>query len=223
MKRISTSLFVIAVMMLLCNVTTAQRPRKISDPPKPLETEDVSQTEQKEKQNTSANNTNQEKNQTQNATQADTQNVKVKYEGGVFGYRQKMNGWLWFDDVNERLVFRDEQQKEVFSIPYDAISAAFADTQSRRPTAATVIGSSVPYGLGLPALFIKKKYRYLTLQYNDADVSVAGVTSFKVGTKELLEQALKTLANKAKLTPKGDIYIRRRQPPKDTSQENKSG
>ena len=228
MKRISTSLFVIALMILLCNVTMAQRPRKISDPPKPLETEEASQKEenqqkeQKEKQNTSDKDTNKQDNQTQNNEPVAPQNVKVKYEGGVFGYRQKMDGWLWFDDANERLVFRDKQQKEVFSIPYNAVSSAFADTQSRRPTAATVVGSSVPYGLGLPALFIRKKYRYLTLQYSDPEVSIMGVTSFKVENKEVLEQTLKALADKAKLTPRGDIYIRRRQPKKDTSQETKS-
>ena len=33
------------------------------------------------------------------------QTVKVKYEGGVFGYTEKMDGTLTFDDQNRRLVF----------------------------------------------------------------------------------------------------------------------
>jgi TonB family protein len=138
--------------------------------------------------------------------------VKAKYEGGVFGYRKKQDGYLVFDDVNSRLVFKDKKQKEVLFIPYDAVTQAFADTQSRRPTAATVAGSiPVPYGLNLPAMFIKKKYRYLTLQFYDDNSRVNGVTSFKLSSKELVESVTATLANKAELVPRGEIYVRDRQ------------
>src|SRR6266852_2737913 len=85
--------------------------------------------------------------------------VKVKYEGGVFGYPHKMNGTLTLDDLNKRLVFRDGKQKEVFSVPYGSITGAYADTHSVRPAAATV-ASNVPF-YGIPAGFIKTKVRYL--------------------------------------------------------------
>ena len=140
------------------------------------------------------------------------QTFKAKYEGGIFGYNKKQDGTLSFDDVNKRLVFRNKEQKEVLALPYAAVSGAFADTQSRRPTAATVVGSlPLPYGANIPALFFKKKYRYLTLQFNDADSRVAGITSFKLENKELLNSVLHTLAGKAELEPRGDGFIRRRE------------
>lgn len=139
--------------------------------------------------------------------------VKAKYEGGIFGYNQKQDGTINFDDVNSRLLFRNKQGKEALSIPYASVLSIFADTQSRRPTAASVIGSSIPYGLGLPALFIKKKYRYLTLQFEDPDTRVSGVTSFKLENKEILASVVNTLGNKAGLTQRGEVFVRVRQRP----------
>jgi TonB family protein len=137
------------------------------------------------------------------------QTVKVKYEGGVFGYNSKQDGTLTFDDANRRLVFRNKYQKEVFPIPYDAVLSTFADTQAKRPTAASIISSAVPYGLGLPALFIKKKYRYLTLQFQDPDTRVSGVTSFKLENKEILASVVYALATKAGLEQRGEVFVRK--------------
>ncbi|HEV2881925.1 MAG TPA: hypothetical protein VGX24_11660 [Pyrinomonadaceae bacterium] len=134
------------------------------------------------------------------------QSVKVKYEGGIFGYNKKQTGTLNFDDESSRLVFRDKAQKEYLSIPYKSIAAAYADTQSRRPKAASVIGSASLYTL--PALLFKKKYRYLTMQFNDPDTQVQGVTSFKVDGKDLLASVLEAVARKAELTPRGEAYVR---------------
>lgn len=133
--------------------------------------------------------------------------VKVKYEGGVFGYNKKMDGTLSFDDQNRRLVFRDKKtQQEKISINYDAIASAFADTQSKRPVAADIAGSVFPYGL--PALLIKKKYRYLTLQFNDPDSNATGITSFKMENKEILASVLHTLAQKAGMKQRGEVFVR---------------
>ncbi|HEY9405401.1 MAG TPA: hypothetical protein VIQ24_22315 [Pyrinomonadaceae bacterium] len=140
------------------------------------------------------------------ATAPAPQNVKVKYEGGLFGYNKKQTGTLAFDDEGSRLVFRDKAQKEYISIPYKSIAVAYADTQSRRPTAATVIGSASLYTL--PALLFKKKYRYLTMHFNDPDSEVRGITSFKVETKEMLASILEAVARKAELTPRGEAYVR---------------
>ena len=118
--------------------------------------------------------------------------VKAKYEGGVFGYMKKQTGTLNFDDTNSRLVFRDKKGTEYISIPYHSVAAAFADTQSRRPGAATVIGS-IPIIYALPALLIKKKYRYLTMQFNDPDTGVQGTTSFKMDNKETVAAVLNAL------------------------------
>jgi hypothetical protein len=177
------------LLTLLASAAPAQRPPAVNEPEKPAKP----------------------------ASQAPgPQSVKVKYEGGVLGYNKKMDGTLFFDDQNRRLLFRDKVQHEVFSIPYESIASAFADTRSKRPTATDVLGGMSIYTL--PAKFIKKKYRYLTLQYNDPDTEVAGTTSFKVENKETLASLLNSLANKAGLTARGEVFVRR----KDAATGNKT-
>ena len=141
--------------------------------------------------------------------------MKAKYEGGVFGYNKTMEGTLIFDDENNRLLFKDKKPPKEISIPYEAITSAFADTQKRRPAAAT-IASHIPL-YGIPAGFIKTKVRYLTLQYSDPDTKVEGMTSFRLENKELLESVLVALADKTGMTRRGDIFVRKRT---DTSQAN---
>jgi hypothetical protein len=135
------------------------------------------------------------------------QTMEAKYEGGVFGHNKTMEGTLSFDDTNERLLFRNNKKKEVLFIPYNAIVSAFADTQKRRPAAATV-AQNIPY-LGLPLGLIKTKVQYLTLQFSDPDTNVSGITSFRLANKNLLDSVVFALANKAGLTGRGDIYVRK--------------
>jgi hypothetical protein len=137
------------------------------------------------------------------------QSVKAKYEGGMIGYR-KSDGFIAFDDVNRRLVFQDKNRREVFPVSYDVMQAIWADTKSQTSTAGRVIASTAPYGLGLPALFVKNKTRYLVIRFSDPDTASEGTTSFKLDSKETLESFLHTLAQKAELTARGDAYIRRR-------------
>ena len=135
--------------------------------------------------------------------------VKAKYEGGVFGYNKKMSGTLNFDDSNERLVFRTEKGKELLFIPYKSVSGAYGDTHRVQPAAATVAGA-VPTIFSLPAHFIKTKVRYLTIQYNDPDSNVAGVTSFKLDNKDILDSVLYTLARKSGLNQRGEVFVRKK-------------
>ena len=135
------------------------------------------------------------------------QSVRAKYEGGIFGYNKKMEGTLTLDDADKRLLFRDKRQQEVLSIPYASIASAFADTKSKRPIAADVASRVSIFAM--PALLIKKKFRYLTLQYNDPDTKISGVTSFKMENKETLASVLNALANKAGLTQRGEIFVRK--------------
>ncbi len=135
--------------------------------------------------------------------------VNAKYEGGVFGYNKSMDGTLSFDDTNNRLLFRNKQQKEVFFIPYVAVSSAFADTKKRQPTAASV-ASAVPLIYALPARFIKTKVRYLTLQYSDPDTKMAGITSFRLENRDILASVLRSVAEKSGLTARGEIYVRKK-------------
>ena len=134
--------------------------------------------------------------------------VKVKYEGGFLGHR-KQDGWLSFDDLNRRVVFKSKEQRELFSLSFDALLAAWPDTKSRRSTAGQVIAATVPYGLGLPGLLMKSKSRYLVLQFRDPDTRAEGLTSFKMQDKEMVASVLSTLAQKAQLTQRGEAYIRR--------------
>jgi hypothetical protein len=135
--------------------------------------------------------------------------VKAKYEGGVFGYNKKMEGTLSFDDKNQRLLFGNDKQKEILFVPYDAITGAYADTHAVQPAAAT-IASKVPL-YGIPASFIKTKVRYLTLQYSDPDSNVSGVTSFRLDNKDILDSVLSTLADKSKLTRRGEVFIKKKE------------
>jgi hypothetical protein len=138
--------------------------------------------------------------------------VKAKYEGGVFGYNKTMEGTLTFDDENNRLLFKDKKPPKEISIPYEAITSAFADTQKRQPRAAT-IASHIPVIYSLPAHFIRKKVRYLTLQYSDPDSRVNGITSFKLENKEVLASVLAALAQKTGMQQRGDIYVKKRDDP----------
>ena len=134
--------------------------------------------------------------------------MKAKYEGGVFGFRNTMEGTLMFDDANNRLLFKDKKPPKEITIPYAAINSAFADTQKRRPGAATVV-SHVPF-YGWPAGFIKTKVRYLTLQFEDPDSKVSGITSFRLENKDVLESVLEALAEKTGMTKRGDIYVKKK-------------
>lgn len=135
--------------------------------------------------------------------------VKAKYEGGVFGFPNKKTGTLTIDSMNTRLVFRDGKQKELFSIPFGSITGAYGDTHKVRPAAATVI-SHVPM-YGIPASFIKTKVRYLTIQFDDPDSKVSGMTSFRLDNKQILDSVLYAVATKSGLTKRGEIYVRKKE------------
>ena len=200
MRSLRKILCLSVFVAIAASVATAQRPRPVSNEPTPRT--DSSKT------TTATTNT------TARATTATTttapvapapQSVRAKYEGGLVGFSKKMTGTLNFDDLNQRLVFRNEANKELLSIPYSAIVSAYPDTQSRTSTAASVIGTVVPF-----AGLIKTKYRYLAMQYRDPDTQTSGTTSFKIDTRELIALMLAAIGDKAGLTQRGDAYIRRK-------------
>jgi hypothetical protein len=133
--------------------------------------------------------------------------VKAKYEGGVFGYTKKKEGTLTIDADNSQLIFKDDKGKRWFHIPFGAITGAYGDTHSVQPAAATV-ASHIPYG-SLAGL-IKTKVRYLTIQYDDPDSAAAGVTSFRLENQQILDSVLYSVATKAGLTRRGEVYIRKK-------------
>jgi hypothetical protein len=133
---------------------------------------------------------------------------QAKYEGGMFGYREKEMGTLKFDDANERLVFFGKDQKEKFHIPYKSVLVIYPHSKSVTSTTGTVVSHIPLPGAGLAGL-LREKRRYLVLHFDDPDVEAAkGMLNFKLENKELLQSVLQSLADKAKLTQRGDAYYR---------------
>ena len=132
--------------------------------------------------------------------------VPTRYEGGLFGFSENEKGTLKFDDDNERLVFFGKNNKEKFSIPYKAMQVVYPQSQSVRSNTGTVV-SAVPYA-GIFGQFIKKKRRFLIINFDDPDVKARGLVNFKIDDKELLDSVISTLGEKAGLTQRGDAYYR---------------
>lgn len=133
---------------------------------------------------------------------------KAKYEGGMFGYSKKETGTLKFDDANSRLVFFGKDQKEWFGIPYDALQVIYPHSRAETANGGRVI-EYIPLPGSFLGGFIKNKRRYLIAQFADPDIDDArGAVSFKVENQELLDSVLQALAEKAKLTQRGEAYYR---------------
>jgi len=135
----------------------------------------------------------------------------AKYEGGLFGFGDKIDGSLKFDDANNRLVFLGKEKREMFSIPFESLLVIYPNSTSVTSTTGSVISHIPLPGAGLASL-MKDKKRYLVVQFDDPDADVKGAVNFKLGNKELLESVIQTLGTKAKLTPRGDSFYRPRTP-----------
>ncbi|HQY67227.1 MAG TPA: hypothetical protein PLD38_08100 [Pyrinomonadaceae bacterium] len=131
----------------------------------------------------------------------------AKYEGGLFGFNNKQIGTLKFDDANDRLVFFGNEQKELFGIPYDALLVIYPQSKSVTSTTGNVL-RNIPLPGAALAGFIKEKRSYLIIQCDDPDIDVKGVVNFKLESKELLDAVLRSLADRAHLTQRGDAFYR---------------
>ncbi len=132
----------------------------------------------------------------------------AKYEGGMIGFNQKEEGSLKFDDVNERLVFSGKDGKENFALPYSAILIVAPNERKVQSGTGRAVGAIPIFGAGLGGSLMKKKKRYLVIQFRDADVDVQGTANFLLDTGELLESVVQTLGEKAELTRRGDAFYR---------------
>jgi len=141
--------------------------------------------------------------------------VTAKYEGGMFGFDQKQEGTLKFDDDNERLVFFGKDQKEKFSIPYEAMNLVYTGTKSVRSGTATAVSVIPLPGAGLAGL-IREKRRYLVISFSDPNVEARGLANFKLENNQVREAVVRALGEKAKLTQRGDAYYRQKETKKDT-------
>jgi hypothetical protein len=181
----------------------AQRTRQMGDAPQPVPPPQQQQTEQDGKKTPKVS---------APTPPAPPKVVPAKYMGGFAGYRKKQEGMLTFDDRNQRLVFRDKNEKEVISISYDAVMVTFADRETRRlmgnGTQSVVLGAGGI--LALPSLLFKKKFEYLTIQFEDPETYLKGVTQFKLKDQEIIESMAYALAQRAGLIQQGQVYTRRR-------------
>ena len=210
------SLFLLAAA-LAPGAVFAQRTRQMGDSPKPVPPPE--QQQQQEAQDGKA-----KPKVVVPAPPAPPKVVPAKYMGGFASYRKKQEGMLTFDDRNQRLVFRDKNEKEVISISYDAVMVAFGDYESRRllgqgTSSILLAGTGI---LGAPALLLKKKFEYLTIQFEDPETYLRGTTQFKLKNKDIVDSMAYALAQKAGLIQQGAIYTRRRvmQPVSDEKTSN---
>lgn len=133
--------------------------------------------------------------------------VPAKYEGGMFGFSDRLEGTLKLDDVNSRLVFYGKDEKEKFGIPYDSLLVIYPQSKSVTSTTGNVVKNVPLPGAGL-AGYLKEKRQYLIIQFDDPDVDTKGTVNFKLDNKELLDSVLAALADKASLQQRGDAYYR---------------
>ena len=207
MKFASKSLSLLLLAAALSpGAVFAQRTRQVGDAPKPVPPPQPQQTEQGTPDGQKTPKV------VAPAPPAPPKVIPAKYMGGFAGYRKKQEGMLNFDDRNQRLVFRDKNEKEVISISYDAVMVAFADSETRRlmgnGTQSVVLGAGGI--LALPSLLFKKKFEYLTIQFEDPETYLKGVTQFKLKDKEIIDSMAYALAQRAGLVQQGQIYTRRR-------------
>ena len=134
--------------------------------------------------------------------------VEARYDGGMFGFNDKVKGTLKFDELNERLVFFGEDNKEKFAIPYASILVISPNTSKVQSGAGRTVSAIPIPGAGIGGGFMKKKKNYMVIQFRDPDVDVHGSANFLIDTNELLLSTINALGEKAKLTKRGDAYYR---------------
>ena len=75
--------------------------------------------------------------------------VAAKYEGGMYGFSERVDGTLKLDDANSRLVFYGKDEKEKFGIPYDALLVIYPQSKSVTSTTGNVVKNVPLPGAGL--------------------------------------------------------------------------
>jgi hypothetical protein len=132
---------------------------------------------------------------------------EAKYQGGMFGFKEKEEGTLKFDDANERIVFFGKNGKEKFSIPYKSMTMVYPNSDSATSTTGNVVSHIPLPGAGLASL-MKEKRRYLVIQFEDEEVDMLGSVNFRVEDRDTLESVIHALGTKGKMKQRGDAYYR---------------
>jgi len=132
---------------------------------------------------------------------------EAKYQGGMFGFKEKEDGTLKFDDANERIVFYGKNGKEKFSIPYKTMMMVYPNSDTATSTTGNVVSHIPLPGAGLASL-MKEKRRYLVIQFEDEEVDMLGSVNFRVEDRNTLEFVIHALGQKGKMKQRGDAYYR---------------
>jgi hypothetical protein len=144
---------------------------------------------------------------------------EAKYQGGFFGYSDKVDGKLKFDDANSRFVFFGEEGKELFGLSYSTIITIYPQSRSVTSTTGNIV-RAIPLPGSIFGGFIKEKRRYLVLRFEDPELDIVGTMSFKVDNKDLLDSVIATLGEKTGLQNRGDAYFKPKEKAKDEADDD---
>jgi len=147
------------------------------------------------------------------------ESFEAKYQGGFFGHSDKIDGKLKFDDANSRLVFFNEEGKELFGLPYGGLLTVYPQSQSVTSTTGNVV-RHIPLPGAILGGFIKEKRRYLVIRFDDPEMDTIGTMSFKVDNKEVLDSVIAALGEKGKLQRRGDAYYKPKKQQNNTDPED---
>lgn len=131
----------------------------------------------------------------------------ARYEGGIFGASSKDKGTLKFDDANERVSFYRQDGREMFSIPYEAITTLYPDSKVSMSQTGNVISRLPLPGAGLAGLH-NKRAQFVIINFDDSEIDAKGVANFKFDNKKELISFIDALGTRAKLKQRGDAYYR---------------
>ncbi len=135
---------------------------------------------------------------------------EVKYTGGIFGFSKSEHGTVAFDDINERLIFKGEDGKERFSVPYETIMVVYPSQKKVQSGTGRAVGAAPLPGASIAGMFMKKKKNYLVIRFEDREVDAEGTINFLVDTEDILRNSIYTIGEKAEMKPRGDAYIRKK-------------
>lgn len=135
---------------------------------------------------------------------------RAQYEGGMFGFTKKEEGFLKFDDANFRMVFFDKNNKERFGIPYSQIILLYPNRTSSQSTTGKVVGATPLPGAGIAGMLMKEKKKFMVVSFDDPDLNAKGTINFKLENEERVAAAIEVLGTKAEMQSRGDSYYRPR-------------
>lgn len=134
--------------------------------------------------------------------------VKAKYEGGIYGSTGRQEGTLKMDNDQERLVFyRKGDNREMFSIPYEALVVIYPDSKVSTSQTGNVV-SRLPLPGAAMAGLLSTRAQYLIVDFEDPDIDTHGKANFKFDNKKVMLAFIEALGSRAGMKQRGDAYYR---------------